>query len=301
MSEQILIAIDNGYGQTKGVHCCFPSGVEEVSVSPPIATNTIEYEGKHYIYGISQTTVKKSKTCDEHTFVASLAVIAKELELRGSRVADIRIGAGTPLTWFGTEKKELEEYFLRDRKLSFKCDGKLYSINIISVDIFPQGYAAVVDRLGRFGPSTVVIDAGSWTEEILPILDGKPDLSRCKSIPIGTITAINEINENLRQRFGGEADEAIIRDVMIHGTSNIDSGYLNVIQEGLRKYVAMIFDSLRALKFNTLLTEFVFVGGGATVIKNFATEITDKMTFIEDININAKGYEGLLRAKYGRH
>ncbi|HPF28615.1 MAG TPA: hypothetical protein PLZ77_00760, partial [Lachnospiraceae bacterium] len=59
-----------------------------------------------------------------------------------------------------------------------------------------------------------------------------------------------------------------------------------------------IMDNLRSLKFNTVLTDFIFIGGGASVIKHFCKEIEPNMTIIEDVNINAKGYEDILRHKY---
>ena len=109
---------------------------------------------------------------------------------------------------------------------------------------------------------------------------------------------MNEINEALRQKFGEEADEAIIKDVMIHKTSNINNEYLQVIQTGLYSYVEDIMNNLRSLKFNSSLTEFVFIGGGASIIKNFSKEIGSNTTIIEDVHINARGYEDILKHKY---
>ena len=227
-----------------------------------------------------------------------MAIIGEELKRKGISNADIRLGVGLPLTMMGSQKTDFLNYMLRNRRLNFKYEGKSYSVYIISVDVFPQGYAAVVDKLDKFGTSTVVIDVGSWTIDILPIVEGQPDMAKCKSLSLGTITAMNEINEALRQKFGEEADEAIIKDVMIHKTSNINNEYLQVIQTGLYSYVEDIMNNLRSLKFNSSLTEFVFIGGGASIIKNFSKEIGSNTTIIEDVHINARGYEDILRHKY---
>lgn len=242
--------------------------------------------------------INKEIAENENTLVLTMAIIAEELKKQGKTCAEIRFGVGLPLTRMGKEKQNYNDYMLRNRRLNFKYEGISYSVYILSVDVFPQGYAGVVSKLNTFGTAAVVVDIGSWTIDILPLIEGQPDLARCKSLAMGTITAMNDINEALRQKFGEEADEAFIKEVMIHGESNINKEYLNVIKDGLYKYVEDIMNSLRSLKFNSTLTHFVFIGGGATIIRNFLKEQDANITIIDDVNINAKGYEEIMRHKY---
>lgn len=297
--KERTIGVDNGYGNTKSRHSVFLSGVKELPVKPPIEKTTVEYEGKYYSVGSQKMSIQKSKTENENTLILTMAAIAEEFKRLGITTGEIRLGVGLPLMRMGAEKADFMEYMRRNRRLNFKYEGKSYSIFLTSVDVFPQGYAAVVDRLDTFHNSTVVVDIGSWTVDILPLVDVQPDLSRCKSLPLGTITAMNDINEILRQKFGGEADEVILKEIMMTGTSTIDEAYLMMIQNGLRQYSEDIMDNLRALKFNMDLTDFVFIGGGASIIKNFLSNPPKNITIIEDIHINAKGYEDILKHKYG--
>lgn len=198
----------------------------------------------------------------------------------------------------GAEKQEFYNYFMKNRRLNYKYEGQFYSVYIVSVDVFPQGYAAVVNRLNTFAMSTVVVDIGSWTIDILPIIEGQPDVSQCKSLSLGTFTAIADINENLRQKFGEEANEVIIKDVMLHRKSAINQKYLTIIQDGLTVYADKIMNNLRSLKINFDLTQFVFIGGGASIIKNFSSDLGENMLIIEDVCINAKGYKDILEHKY---
>ena len=102
---------------------------------------------------------------------------------------------------------------------------------------------------------------------------------------------MNEINEALRQNLGQEADETTIKEVMIYGTSDIPSEYLNIIKTGLSIYAANLMDQIRALNFNSDLTQFIFIGGGATIINHFLPEEDKKNALIlDDVSINAKGY-----------
>ena len=57
-------------------------------------------------------------------------------------------------------------------------------------------------------------------------------------------------------------------------------------------------NQLRSLKFNMVLTNIIFIGGGASIIKHFSKELGSNTTIIEDVNINAKGYEDIMRHKY---
>lgn len=297
MSE-IIIGVDIGYGNTKGSKTLIQSGVKKLASKPPIDTKTVEYNGEYYAVGGSKLDIQKSKTENENTLILTMATIAEELKKIGRTSADIRLGVGLPLTRMGAEKQDYLDYMLRSRRLNFKYEGKSYSVYIVSVDVFPQGYAGVVSKLNTFGTSAVVVDIGSWTIDILPLTEGQPDLARCKSLPMGTITAMNDINEALRQKFGEDADEAFIKEVMINGESNINRDYLRVIQEGLYNYVKDIMNNLRSLKFNSTLTQFVFIGGGATIIKNFLKEQESNITIVDDVFINAKGYEEIMRHKY---
>ncbi|MBP3805919.1 MAG: ParM/StbA family protein [Oribacterium sp.] len=297
--DAILVGVDYGNGNTKGdTGFVMPSGVKMLATKPPIETKTLSWNGQHYAVGISKMEIQKSKMDNEDMRISTMAAIGEKFKTLGITSGDIRLGVGLPLTMMGKDKRECHDYYMKNRKMNFRYEGVNYLANIISVDVFPQGYAAVVSLLGTFGMTTVVVDVGSWTIDILPITEGQPDVSRCKSLSLGTLTAMSEINENLRQKFGEEADEAIVKDVMIHGTSNINREYLDVIQDGLFGYVEGVMNNLNTLKFNSTLTEFVFIGGGASVIKNFGRDLTENITIIEDVCINAKGFEDILAHKY---
>lgn len=200
----------------------------------------------------------------------------------------------------GAEKQSFIDYYNEKRRLIFKYEDVQYSVTILSVEVFPQGYAGVVSLMNDFHKSALVIDIGSWTVDILPLMEFIPDQTRCKSLPHGTITCMNDINEALRQNLGADADETTIKDVMINGSADIPEKYLSIIKTGLISYTTSLMDEIRALNFNPDLTQFVFIGGGASIIKHFLPECERKNALIlDDVNNNAKGYEALIRRKMG--
>ncbi len=260
----------------------------------------IETTDGFYAIGNGKVSVQKSKTEDENMRVLTMAAIAEELKKTGTTIADVHLGVGVPLTRMGAEKKDFVDYYNKNRRLIFKYEDVQYSVTLLSVDVFPQGYAGVVSFMKDFHKSALVIDIGSWTVDILPLTEFIPDQTRCKSLPLGTITCMNEINEALRQNLGQDADETTIKEVMIYGTSDIPSDYLDIIKTGLTSYATNLMDQIRALNFNSDLTQFIFIGGGATIMKHFLPDADKKNALIlDDVSINAKGYEELIRHKMG--
>lgn len=74
-----------------------------------------------------------------------------------------------------------------------------------------------------------------------------------------TNLSMHKINEHLREQFNGEADEILLKDVMITGSSvDLPPKYLTVIQNDLKTYVEDIMGQLRALQFNPYLYRWRF-------------------------------------------
>ena len=295
-----ILGVDVGYGNTKTAHNCFSSVVKKLPGKPPINTRVIETPEGFYAIGNGKMSIQKTKTEDENMRVLTMAGIAEELKKVDTTVADVYLGVGVPLTRMGAEKQSFLDYYNKNRRLIFKYEDVQYSVTLLSVDVFPQGYAGVVSFMRDFHKSALVIDIGSWTVDILPLTEFIPDQTRCKSLPLGTITCMNDINEALRQNLGQDADETTIKEVMIYGTSDIPEDYLSIIKNGLRAYASNLMDQIRALNFNSDLTQFIFIGGGATIMKHFLSEEDRKNAlFFDDVHINAKGYEDLIRHKMG--
>ena len=67
------------------------------------------------------------------------------------------------------------------------------------------------------------------------------------------------------------------------------------MNKSLQEFTAMIYNSLREEKYNMKTTPFVFVGGGAVVMKNFGGYEQENISYNLDVRANAKGYETLAR------
>ena len=71
--------------------------------------------------------------------------------------------------------------------------------------VFPQCYAAVVDKIPTNGSKkALVVDIGSWTIDIMPVINKSPDESKCVTVPRGLITCMRSINEQCVRQLNGK-------------------------------------------------------------------------------------------------
>lgn len=290
-----VIGIDHGWSNIKTANQIFVSGVKEMATEPALQDNLVEYQNAYYKVGTRRMEVKDTKVVDESYYILTLAALAKELKLRGRNRAKVIMGVGLPLTRFGAGKREFVDYLSRQREVHFKFEGEHFNIRIQKVMIYPQCYGAVVDKIGSFYSNPVIVDIGSWTIDIMPIINQMPDEANCKTIPRGLITCIRDINDEMVRVMNGEVPENMIEEVMRYGTASLGKPYLDIITRKLTEFIERIYNTLKELGFNSNVSQIVFVGGGASVMKHFGKMEGPNIHYIEDIRANAKGYEYLTK------
>ena len=294
-----IIAIDHGWSHIKTRSTVFVSGVEE-NVSPTFFENVLEYKGKYYNIGGKRIEVKDTKVENNDFYLLTLAAIAKELSNRNLTEANVYLAVGLPLTRFGEEKQAFIDYLKKDKEVTFKYAEKEYHITIEKVSVFPQCYAAVADMIPTFARKAVVIDIGSWTVDIMPVVNKQPDDQRCSSLPKGIITCMREMNRACVRRFNYELDESDIEHyIRYHQIDGIPKDVVALMDNFLTKYAEMIVRSLKEMEINIQTTPIYFVGGGAVVMKNYGGLNLQNVYYKQDVKSNAKGFEILAKAAMG--
>lgn len=292
----IVIAIDHGWSACKTSNFVFCSGVREITTEPAINDNVVQYNGRYYKIGSERLKVKDTKVEDDNYYLLTLAAIAKELKLKGRKSATILLVVGLPLTRFGAEKSDFIRYLMRARNVTFLFEKEEYSVNIEKVVVYPQCYGAVVDRLYKMPGKALAVDIGSWTLDIMPIVNKDPDEAMCVTFQEGVITCIQQINKECVRQLNGEIDETQIEQFLIDGGGNIPAKYQKIIVSEVKRYCSEIINHIRELGYNLELTFIVFVGGGASLIKRFAGLEQENIVYIEDVKANALGFERLAKA-----
>lgn len=190
-----VIGIDHGWSMMKTISQVFVTGVKEITTTPALFGDVLEYEGKFYKVGTVRQEVKDTKVEDDSFYLLTLAAVAKELKRRGLAESKVFLAVGLPLTRFGAEKNDFIKYLTKNKRVSFKYENEPYHIEIDDVAVFPQCYAAVVDKIPAMAKKTLIVDIGSWTIDIMPVINKSPDESKCVTIPKGLITCMRSINE----------------------------------------------------------------------------------------------------------
>ena len=197
IDDVIIIGIDSGYGNIKTANCCFPASVSAYDKEPVFKENLLVYESKFYLIGEGHKEFLADKTKDLDYYVLALAAIARELNIRKMTCGKIRIAAGLPLTWVSGQRDEFRDYLLQNKAVDFSFRNVSYHVEIVGVDVFPQGFAAVADRLSDFRGVNMICDIGNGTMNIMFINDKKPVSRNMFTEKYGTHQCLLTVRENV--------------------------------------------------------------------------------------------------------
>ena len=292
-----IIGIDHGYGNIKTANCCFPTGVIAGDTEPAFANDLLVWNNRYYSIGVGHKEFTADKFTDEDYYVLTLAAIARELYRERITSAKVFIAAGLPLTWVTQQKQEFIHYLLQNQSVDFTFRKTNYHIEIVGADVFPQGFAAIAERLSDFKGTTMLCDIGNGTMNLLKITDRKPDMLCMFTEKYGVYQCTIAVREAMMRTHHTNLDESIITEILKKGTADIDADYLNTVITAAKAYSAGIFRKLREHDYNPKLMRLYVVGGGGCLIRNFGEYDKDRVVINSDICATAKGYEYIAYTK----
>ena len=85
--------------------------------------------------------------------------------------------------------------------------------------------------------------------------------------------------------------------MIVDGDAMIPEDCKSVIRDGLRNFAKGIEAKLSELGFDLEMMPVVYAGGGAMVMKRYGRVQGNYVHYLEDIRVNARGYEYLARQK----
>lgn len=250
IDDTFIIGIDSGYGNIKTANCCFPASVAAYDTEPVFKDNMLVYGNRFYLIGEGHKEFLADKTRDNDYYVLALAAIAREMNIKKLTSGKIRIAAGLPLTWVSGQRDDFKNYLLQNRSVEFSFRNTNYSIEVVGIDVFPQGFAAVADRLSDFKGVNMLCDIGNGTMNIMFINDKKPVPGNMFTEKFGTHQCLLAARENVMRVHHTTVDDAIINRVFRFGTADINEKYLKTITDTATEYVEGIFQRLREHEYN---------------------------------------------------
>lgn len=296
-----VIGVDVGNGLTKTVTTEFVSSVKEFGeTKPSLVDKLVKYDNKYYVVGGDRTKTKTDNKTDNTELILALAGIGEELKNRKIKDTEIILSEGLPLERCIAENKKFDEdYYLKGKQIYFEYEDEPHNILIKDVLVNPQCCSAIIDLLssGTLPDPCIVVDIGSWTVDILPIEGNKPQGAKTKSLLDGVINCMNNCNEEIRRRTGNEVMESQIQQIMRGNPDALPPKYSNIVIGAIQKYVKTLAATLIENKYNIETLTCVFMGGGATVVKNYGKDLFPMAKYITDIRANAIGYEQIGRMK----
>ncbi len=296
-----IIAVDNGNGNTKTENYVFKSGVDVYDQEPTLNRDYFFMSGKYFIVGENHMTYQGDKTTSDECYRLTMAGVAMELERRQLPVAKINLAVGLPLAWCDKAKKEdMKNYMLRSQEVDIRYHDINYHFEILNVDVYPQGFAAVCGRYPMSGMN-MIVDIGNGTLSMMQIIDGVPKENSIHTERMGVGNCVDDIRQELSAMYADDVPEDMFENYLINGTAGKSDKIADTVRRITTAYCDEVIKKIYSYGFKEDLMKLYIVGGGGRVLKNFS-EIwkTPGVVFIDDICANAKGYAFLSRQKSQR-
>ena len=213
---RIIVGVDHGYGNMKTAHRVFRTGVECMEEEPIVSKNFVRYKDKFYVIGESHLVYQGNKTDSEDFYILTLAALAEELKFRGLHEANVILAVGLPLAWMKSQGADFRHYLMKEQELHFEFRKERYYVHLCGVEIFSQGFAAVVN-LGAMQGMNMLADIGNGTMNVMQIVDNKPLEKSLVTEKFGVGICMKEIQKELSKENGEDISEMLIEPLLRNG------------------------------------------------------------------------------------
>lgn len=297
---RIIVGVDHGYGNMKTAHRVFRTGVECMEEEPIVSKNFVRYKDKFYVIGESHLVYQGNKTDSEDFYILTFAALAEELKFRGLHEANVILAVGLPLAWMKSQGADFRHYLMKEQELHFEFRKERYYVHLCGVEIFPQGFAAVVN-LGTMQGMNMLADIGNGTMNVMQIVDNKALEKSLVTEKFGVGICMKEIQKELSKENGEDISEMLIEPLLRNGLQERTDSTAKKVEHIATRYTENIRRRLVDYGYKEGLVHLYVIGGGGCLIRNYS-DLAEKtgVTFITDICANAKGYETLAEKKLRR-
>ena len=301
-NNPILIAVDHGYGFIKTPHFVFPACVKEVPAKPSFTENILQWVGHMYVVGEGHKEFISDKAQDNDYRLLTMAAVALELKRIGRTEASVYLAVGLPLDWAGQQKDSFQNYLRTPWQQNFTFNDEEFSIQIEDVLVYPQGFAAIADKLSSFTGMNMLCDIGNGTLSLMYINNGLPVPGKVFTEQLGVYQCTLKMKEVVMKQCHCRLDDAIAEDFIRTGQVEAAPIIRNAMMDGVTSYVNSVMTYIREHDYNPMMMRLYMMGGGACLLKNFGgkdiqADINDHRILLDtDVHATAKGYERLARS-----
>lgn len=316
----IKIGVDVGNYDTKTQNCTIASGYKRYDTKPEIATKILEYNGSYYVPDISERMpYVADKTQNDQCLILTLFGIAEELiytakkaikdgetatdsvQAEIDKYKHIKLGIGLPPGHFSSLSHKTLDYYNERLSGEINISYKKYRFSFVidTTRVYPQDFVAVfknkeseIAKKKRY----YIVGIGGGTVDVIPVINGDPDVNNCFSLESGTRVMYRKICADVQRSYGEMLDESLVEDVLRNEETILDDNIKALIKENAEKHYADIINGCIQQGVKLSLYPVVFFGGGALLLKEYIT--SDKKMknpeIIADTHANAKAYASCL-------
>ena len=266
---RIIVGLDHGYGNMKTAHRVFRTGVECMEEEPIVSKNFVRYKDKFYVIGESHLVYQGNKTDSEDFYILTLAALAEELKFRGLHEANVILAVGLPLAWMKSQGADFRHYLMKEQELHFEFRKERYYVHLCGVEIFPQGFAAVVN-LGAMQGMNMLADIGNGTMNVMQIVDNKPLEKSLVTEKFGVGICMKEIQKELSKESGEDISEMLIEPLLRNGLQERTDSTAKKVEHIATRYTENIRRRLVDYGYKEGLVHLYVIGGGGCLIRNYS-------------------------------
>lgn len=300
-----VIAVDTGNRLIKTPHFAFNAGlVRHGKLLPAIRTDMLCFEGQYYSITEQRNPYLKDKSEDDTYYILTLFAIGKELCRNGTPLPgkhQIFLAVGLPPSHIPFLRDSYSKYFFsKGQDISFEYNGNRLEIEISRVTVYPQGFSAAADLLGKLKdyPRTYIVDIGGYTTDVVMLAKGKPDMSFCHSFNFGVIHMDNAIQRVVSAQHDVELADDHIESTLMGGMTLPPLIQMTIRKEAER-YAGDLMRNLREKGVDPSINMLLFVGGGSELFRDVLTRVCPNAMFRTDVTANAVGYAKMASKSLG--
>ena len=174
----------------------------------------------------------------------------------------------------------------------------------VDPDAKPQDFRRPGHMFPLLAKDNGVLERNGHTEATVDLmrLDNRlPNAATCRSLELGMIRCIDEIGEQVRRALGLSLTAAQIECVLRGDVSSLPDEAKSIIHAQADLYVQNLLSAITECGLDTRAMPAIFMGGGAALLKRrvSATNGLCRPVILDDVSLNAKGYERLVRQMSG--
>lgn len=293
------ISADIGYNTTNfigdNIEGSFLSTIKEKTHELETAKYVVEYNNRTYLIGNDDGYTSIEQTRDKDVIFHICLYTAIAATMSSTMDNNVRVVTGLPTQFFAEQKSTLIKA-LENRRILMKLNGETRNFTITKVIVFPQSAGLFLYDKSLVEKDTLVVDIGGGTLDIAYMRNGQ--FKEGRTYPLGVNYTYDVLLQEL-SKYGVNYSNRMKAEQIIADKAIFVEGREVDVQKDIDKVLSIrskeIINAIKqAFPEQSKYSRFVFIGGGALLLKNY---LSDYRVLDDAQMINVKTYDIVGKSK----